>query len=98
MKPKKKIKYGTAELDPDEFSPLYARAQISIKIPLDTLDRFRAEAEKRGTKYQTLMNDVLQDAAIRFAGKGIDPTIEVIRWMEKGQELVRGLKKKVSSG
>ena len=96
MTTKRKVKYGTLELDPDEFSPLYARAHISIKIPMDTLTRFRAEAERRGTKYQTLMNEVLQDAAMGFrAQDATDPVMDTIRWLEQGAKLARALKRGV---
>ena len=36
------------------------RAAISIKVPLDVLNFFRAAAEKTGTPYQTQINDVLR--------------------------------------
>jgi uncharacterized protein (DUF4415 family) len=36
------------------------RAAISIKVPLDVLNFFKAEAEKTGTPYQTQINDVLR--------------------------------------
>ena len=40
--------------------PENIRAAISIKVPLDVLNFFRAAAEKTGTPYQTQINDVLR--------------------------------------
>ena len=40
--------------------PENIRAAISIKIPLDVLDFFKAESERTGKPYQTQINDVLR--------------------------------------
>ena len=40
--------------------PENIRAAISIKVPLDVLNFFKAAAERTGTPYQTQINDVLR--------------------------------------
>lgn len=53
-----------------------ARAAISIKVPLDVLEFFKAEAGKTGKPYQTQINDVLRthmDAEL--SGTANDPVI-----------------------
>ncbi len=91
----KHVKFGTRELDPDEFSPLYARAHISIKIPLDVLMAYRHEAEARGTKYQSLINEVLQQAAAEFKlGKEkLDPMNELLALVNRSGALAKRIKK-----
>jgi len=95
----KKNRDGKYDLDPDEFSPLYARALISIKIPLDTLDRYPEEEERRWTKYETPMNKVSQDSGLGFStGNKVDPVLEVVRRMKKGASLAKVMRAKVSKG
>ncbi len=58
------IKYGKKDiLSEDDFEPAKIGHRISIVIPEDVLMRFREMAENNGTKYQTLINKVLRDAA-----------------------------------
>lgn len=89
------VKFGKKELDPDEFSPLYARAQISIKIPFDVLEAYRHEAKARGTKYQSLMNEVLEQAASDFkVGKGkLDLVNELLELVNRGSALAKRIQK-----
>ena len=44
----------------DMTRPENIRAAISIKVPLDVLNFFKAAAERTGTPYQTQINDVLR--------------------------------------
>jgi uncharacterized protein (DUF4415 family) len=90
------VKFGSKELDADEFSPLFARAHISIKIPVDVLDAYRTEAGKRGTKYQSLMNEVLQQAAAEFKlGRGkIDPMDELLALVDRSSAIAKRIKRK----
>lgn len=95
LKRNRHVKFGTRELDADEFSPLYARAHISIKIPLDVLEAYRHEAAARGTKYQTLMNEVIQQAAAEFKlGKAkLDPMNELLALVNRSSALAKRIKK-----
>jgi len=97
LKRNRHVKFGTKELDPDEFSPLYARAHISIKIPLDVLDAYRSEATARGTKYQSLINEVLQQAAAEFKlGKDkLDPMNELLALVNRSSALAKRIKMKL---
>jgi uncharacterized protein (DUF4415 family) len=95
LKRNRHVKFGTRELDPDEFFPLYARAHISIKIPLDVLEAYRHEAQARGTKYQTLMNEVIEQAAAEFKlGKEkLDPMNELLALVNRSATLAKRVKK-----
>ena len=88
------IKHGTKELDSDEFSPLYARAQISIKIPLDVLEAYRSEANARGTKYQSLINEIILQGASEFTfGKGrLDPINELLSLVNRSGAIAKRIK------
>ncbi len=90
------VSFGSKELDADEFLPLFARAHISIKIPVDILDAFRVEAEKRETKYQSLMNEVLQQAAAEFKiEKGrSDPMDELLALVDRSSALAKRIKRR----
>lgn len=57
------IKYGDKDVLPDqEFDPRDAKVRISIMIDGDILDRYKKEAERLHTKYQTLMNQKLRES------------------------------------
>lgn len=47
----------------DEFEPKNVRVAISIKVPLDVLNAYRARAERENRPYQTIMNEVLREGA-----------------------------------
>jgi predicted DNA binding CopG/RHH family protein len=89
------VKFGTGELDPDEFNPIYGRAHISIKIPIDVLDAYRHEAAARGTKYQSLLNEIIQLAASEFKlGKAkLDPLNELLALVNRSAALAKRIKK-----
>ncbi|MCM0604906.1 MAG: hypothetical protein KA715_02345 [Xanthomonadaceae bacterium] len=59
-KAKKDIVYGKFELDPDEFSPKNVKVRITTFIDEDALTEFKTIAELQGTKYQTLLNQVIR--------------------------------------
>ena len=53
-----------------------ARAAISIKVPLDVLEFFKAEAGKTGKPYQTQINDVLRaHMDTELSGMTSDPVL-----------------------
>lgn len=56
----KDIKFGTVELDPDEFLPHNVKVRVTTFIDDDVLSELKAIAEKKKTKYQTLLNSVLK--------------------------------------
>jgi uncharacterized protein (DUF4415 family) len=53
--------------------PRNIRAAISIKVPLDVLNFFKAVAEKTGTPYQTQINDVLRRYVDESQAAEFDP-------------------------
>jgi len=60
----KKIKYGKKDLlGPDTFNPKTAKERITIWLDEQVLDIFRKRAENEGTKYQSLINQVLRQSA-----------------------------------
>ena len=59
-KAKKDIVYGKFELDPDEFSPKNVKIRITTFVDEDALTEFKTIAELQGTKYQTLLNQVIR--------------------------------------
>jgi uncharacterized protein (DUF4415 family) len=59
----KKITYGKVDLPDDEFAPKSVKERITIFIDQDVLDGFRAKAKKEKTKYQSLINQALREAA-----------------------------------
>jgi uncharacterized protein (DUF4415 family) len=59
----KKIRYGKVELSPEEFAAKNVKERITIFIDQEVLDQFREQAEKSGSKYQTLINQALREAA-----------------------------------
>ena len=63
-KKNKKITYGTSKLDPDEFDPKYVKIRITTFINLDVIEELKRKAKATGTKYQTLLNQILRDAVI----------------------------------
>ena len=68
MAPKimKKINYGKKDLlGPDEFDPKNTKERITIWLDEEVLDIFRQRAKTEGTKYQTLVNQALREAARR---------------------------------
>lgn len=61
---KKKINYGKKDLlGPNEFDPTTAKERITIWLDEEVLDIFRDRAKAEGTKYQTLVNQALREAA-----------------------------------
>ena len=51
----------------DKSSPITGTKLVSIRVPNRVLRKFRQQAEKTGTAYQTLMNRALQDAVDALA-------------------------------
>jgi uncharacterized protein (DUF4415 family) len=46
----------------DDFKPENVKANITIRMPLDLLDLYRAEAKRLGIGYQTLMQMKLRES------------------------------------
>jgi predicted DNA binding CopG/RHH family protein len=62
----KKINYGKKDLlAKDTFNPATAKERITIWLDEETLDVFRKRALAEGTKYQSLVNQALREAARR---------------------------------
>ena len=79
----KKIKYAKKDLlGSDIFNPKTAKERITIWLDEEVLDIFRERAKGEGTKYQTLINQVLRQSATK-------PSLV---------ERVEQLEKKVGSG
>ena len=50
------------ELTPEqisEFAAKRAKKSVSIYLTIDTIERFKAAAQKTGSRYQTMISDVL---------------------------------------
>ena len=61
---KNKINYGSVDLlTGDTFNSSTAKERITIWLDEEILELFRKRAEKEGTKYQTLLNQALREAA-----------------------------------
>ncbi len=60
MANKSNIHPGKFETDDNEFSPRNVKVRITAMIDLDVLDFLKATAEKKNTRYQTLLNQVLR--------------------------------------
>lgn len=54
------------------MKPESIRVAISIKVPLDVLDFFKARAEQSGIPYQTQINQILRDHIDEQRGNGED--------------------------
>ena len=72
----KDIKYGSVELDPDEFLPQNVKVRVTTFIDEDVLLELKNIAEKKKTKYQTLLNSVLRSYVEGAATK--KPTLRLI--------------------
>ncbi|MGK5088716.1 CopG family antitoxin [Bdellovibrionota bacterium FG-2] len=75
---KNKISYAKKSvLDADEFDAKYVKILISIRLDGDVLAAVKAEAQKKGVKYQPLINQMLKE---RFFGKPEEDRIrEIVR-------------------
>ncbi len=63
MKSKKnKIKYGKTRLGPEYLDPKNHKVRITSFIDGDVLAELKVRAEQQGTKYQTLLNQLLRQA------------------------------------
>lgn len=60
-KTKKDIKYGTIEIDEDEFNPKHAKFRVNMFMDMDVLDKIRELAAKEHTPYQTWINKKLRE-------------------------------------
>jgi uncharacterized protein (DUF4415 family) len=75
---KKKIGYAkNSVLDSDEFDPKHVKVTISIRLDGDVLKSVKADALKRGVKYQPLINQLLRD---HYFGRADEQVIrEIVR-------------------
>ena len=63
MKHKKnKIKYGNVEVPEDPFNPKTSKMKITAWFDADMILELRDRADKEGSKYQKLMNNLLRQA------------------------------------
>lgn len=60
-KNKKDILYGDVELDPDTFAPHNVKERITTMVDQEALEALRAIAQKKGIKYQTLLNQIIRN-------------------------------------
>lgn len=61
MSKSKTAKLGKVNIPAEDFRDENVRALISIRVPMGVLKAYKAEAERRGIGYQTLMLEVLQN-------------------------------------
>jgi predicted DNA binding CopG/RHH family protein len=61
--PRKEFNILKKELIQAAKNSIAARKMISIKVRVDDLEAFKAEAERKGLKYQALINSVLHQYA-----------------------------------
>ena len=75
---KNKINYAKKSvLDADEFDPKHVKVLISIRLDGAVLGAVKAEAEKKGVKYQPLINQLLKE---HFFGRPDEDRIrEIVR-------------------
>ena len=75
---KNKVNYAKkSTLDADEFDPKHAKVLISIRLDGSVLEAVKAEADKKGVKYQPLINQLLKE---HFFGNSDEDRIrEIVR-------------------
>ncbi len=61
---KKKIEYGTEDIEADEFDSKNAKFRVTAFIDLEVVEALRKQARAQGKGYQTLMNEVLREAVL----------------------------------
>tara|TARA_B100001248_G_scaffold259530_1_gene245736 strand:+ start:4067 stop:4333 length:267 start_codon:yes stop_codon:yes gene_type:complete len=61
---KKKIEYGTEEIEQDEFDSKNAKFRVTAFIDLEIIESLKKLAKKQGKGYQTLMNEILREAVL----------------------------------
>ena len=67
-KKKKKIEYGTEEIEKNEFDPKNAKFRVTAFIDLEVVEGLRKHAKSQGKGYQTLMNEILREAVLGESG------------------------------
>ena len=61
---KKKIDYGTEEIDQDEFDVKNAKFRVTAFVDMEVVEAMRKLAKAQGKGYQTLMNEILRGAVL----------------------------------
>ena len=88
----------SAEHAQEMARPENIRAAISIKVPLDVLEFFKAESEHNGRPYQTQINDVLRaHVDAQLAEKENDPVAALRRATQLINTAAGQIKKKHSA-
>ena len=88
----------SAEQAREMAQPENVRAAISIKIPVEVLEFFKAESEKSGRPYQTQINDVLRaHVDTHLAEKEADPVAALRRAAQLINTAAARIKKKRSA-
>ena len=75
-KNKKDVVFGNVELDPDTFAPQNVKERITTMVDQDALDALRKLADKKGVKYQTLLNQMIR-SFVGLSGGGKRPKSEL---------------------
>ena len=58
---KKGMSYGKVDIPEEAFERKNVKRRVTAFIDLDVIDALKEQAEKRGAKYQTLLNQILRD-------------------------------------
>jgi uncharacterized protein (DUF4415 family) len=69
----KKIQYGSVEIPTDAFESRNVKMRVTAFIDEDIIDGLKKRATAKGTKYQTLMNQLLREAVF---GKSVDEDLK----------------------
>ncbi len=57
-------KFGKVSIPAEAFERKNIKHRVTAFVDLDVLDALKARAEQQGTKYQTLMNQILRDTLL----------------------------------
>lgn len=56
----KNIRFGAIDFGADELDPRSVKIRITTMIDLELLKSLKKIAKKKGTKYQTLLNEIIR--------------------------------------
>ena len=82
--------FGNVEVSEDEVTLKGAKVRITMMVDYDILRSYKALAEERGAKYQTLMNKTLREGLAH--GEQEEALVKRVARLER--QVFRGAKKK----
>ena len=65
---KKKIEYGTEDIEAGEFNTKTAKFRVTAFVDLDIITALKKIAKSQGKGYQTLMNEILRESVLGDSG------------------------------